>query len=181
MGYGTIIAGIYCVAILLVSFYVFADSVNRLSATSWKSLESAANMNMERLRSAVSITSVAVAGNWTRLYVNLTNIGEVKIDRSEFPEIDLLLTYTDNATGTVQTYWCYYDSIDSGTYRWTLNNTISPNPSPSIVNPLDWDPSETLAITIYLPLSNHFMINASGYLKVILPQGSSDGKVFFTG
>ena len=181
MGYGTIIGGIFFVGILLVSCYVYADMVNRFSVTSWKSLDNVANMNMERLRSAVSIASVTVGGNWTRLYVNLTNVGEVRIDRYEFAEIDILLTYYNNATGIVGTYWCYYNTTDPGLHGWTLNNTISPNPSPSIVNPLDWDPSKTLAVTIYLPPSNQFRTDTFGYLKVILPQGSSDGRSFFTG
>jgi len=180
LGYGTVIAGIYFVAILLVSCYVYADSMNRISAVSWKSLQEASGISLSRLKSGLSITSVVVAGNRTKLYVNLTNDGTVKIDRIDFGEMDLILTYTDEGTNLTQTYWCYYNSVELTTHRWALNSSFT-NPYPSIVNPLDWDPSEALSLVIQLPAANQMKHDAGGYLRVVLPKGSSDGHSFFTG
>jgi hypothetical protein len=50
-----------------------------------------------------------------------------------------------------------------------------------MVNPLDWNPSDTLSLVIELATGNQFMPDTFGYVKVILPQGSSNGCSFFTG
>jgi archaellum component FlaF (FlaF/FlaG flagellin family) len=181
MGYGTVIAGIYFVAILLVSLYVYADSVNRLSTTSWKSLEIASEIESSKLRTALEISNIAVAANRTVLYVTVTNTGETKIAESDFAWIDVFLTYTDNTTGVTQTEWCHYNSSNGVQPRWNVNSTIAPNPFPAAVNPLDWDPSETLAIVIHLRSSNQFAANTDGFLKVVAPQGISAAMSFPTG
>jgi archaellum component FlaF (FlaF/FlaG flagellin family) len=181
VGYGTVIAGIYLVGILFVSFYAFADSVNRMSTTSWQSVEEALKVKMQKLDSALYVTNITVSSDRTRVYANLTNTGDVTIARSQFADMDVLITYTNNATGVTQTYWCYYNSSDTDRDRWTLNSTITPNPSPSIVNPLDWDPSKTLAITIQLAEGNQMKDHSIGYLKIILPEGSSNGRDFVIG
>jgi len=178
MSYGTIIAGIYFVAILLVSCYVYADSVNRMSNMSFQSIQSASSIEMEKLRSSASIKSILLASDHATLYVNVTNTGDVKITGDEFQDIDILITYTDNATGITQSYWCYYDSNNPANDRWILNSTITPNPFPAIVNPLDWDPSETLSLTIELAAPHQIRGGTTGYLKVILPQGSSNAQTF---
>lgn len=180
MGYGTVIAGIYLVGILFVSFYAFADSVNRMSTTSWQSVEQALKVKMQEVGSALYVANITVSSDRTRVYVNLTNTGDVTIPRSQFADMDVLITYTNEA-GVTQTYWCYYNSPDTNRDRWTLNSTITPNPSPSVVNPLDWDPSKTLAITIQLAETNQMKDNSIGYLKVVLPEGSSNGRDFTIG
>lgn len=178
MGYGTIIAGIYFVAILLVSCYVYADSVNRMSNISFQSIQSASSIEIEKLRSSANVASIVESNDHTKLFVNLTNTGDVKINRVDFQDIDVLVTYTDNATGITQSYWCYYGSNDPAKDRWIVNSTIVPNPFPAIINPLDWDPSETLSITIELAASHQIRAGTTGYLKVILPQGSSSAETF---
>jgi archaellum component FlaF (FlaF/FlaG flagellin family) len=180
LGYGTVIAGIYFVAILLFSCYVYADSMNRISTISWKSLQEASSINLNRLRSALSITSIVVANNRTRLYVNVTNDGTMKIDRADLGEMDVILTYTDENTNLKQTYWCYYDSLEPSRHRWALNSSFV-NPYPSAVNPLDWDQSETLSLVVELPTGNQLKQDSVGYLRVVLPEGSSDGRSIFTG
>jgi archaellum component FlaF (FlaF/FlaG flagellin family) len=180
LGYGAVIAGIFFVAILLLSCYVYADSMNRISTISWRSLEAASSISLDKLRSALSIRNVIVAANRTKLYVNVTNNGTVKVDHADFAGIDVILTYTDEPTGLTQTYWCYYNSADSAKHRWSLNSSFT-NPYPSIVNPLDWDPSETLSLIIELPVSNQFGNDTVGYLRVVLPEGSPNGLSFLTG
>ena len=177
MAFGTVIAGVYLVGLILISFYVLADSFNRMSTASLMSLDNEMKIKMEALGSAVEITNITVSSDRTRLYVNLTNTGDVKITRSQFVDIDILLTYA-NSSGMTQTYWCYYNSSEPNEPRWTLNSTITPNPSPEVLNPLDWDPSKSLAITIQLASSNNLLQGSTGYLKVILPQGTSNGKDF---
>ena len=180
MGFGVVIAGVFFVAILLLSCYVYADSKNRISAISWRSLEAASSISLDKLRSALSIRNVVVAANRTKLYVNVTNDGSVKVDHAGFGLIDVVLTYTDEPTRLTQTYWCYYNSTDSSRHRWSLNSSFT-NPFPSIVNPLDWDPSKTLSLIIELPVSNQFANDTVGYLRVVLPEGSSNGLSFLTG
>jgi archaellum component FlaF (FlaF/FlaG flagellin family) len=177
LGFGVVIAGVFFVAILLLSCYVYADSMNRISAISWRSLEAASSISLDKLRSALSIRNVVVAANRTKLYVNVTNDGTAKVDHADFALMDVILTYTNEPTNLTQTYWCYYNSADPSRHRWSLNS----NPYPAIVNPLDWDPSETLSLIIELPVSNQFENNTVGYLRVVLPEGSSNGLSFLTG
>jgi hypothetical protein len=180
---GTLVAGACLVAILLVSCYVYGDSLNRVSTVSWRSLEVASSISLEKLRSGLSIVRVIVAADRTKLYVNATNTGTVKIDWAEFAQMDVILTYTEDTPPHLnQTYWCYYDSSDSSRHTWNLNSSFAPFASyPSVVNPRDWDPSETLSLNVNLPTSPlplHFMNNTVGYVKVILPQGTSDISFF---
>ena len=177
MAYGTVIAGVYLVGILLVSFYILADSVNRISTASLMSMDNAMKIRMEKLGSAVDLANITVSSDRAKLYVNLVNTGDIKIPRSQLADIDVLITY-ENQSGIVQTYWCYYNSSELTKPRWTLNSTITPNPFPAVLNPLDWDPSKTLAITIQLPSSQQLQHGSVGYLKIILPQGSSNGRDF---
>jgi archaellum component FlaF (FlaF/FlaG flagellin family) len=182
---GTVIAGVCLVTVLLVSFYVYGDSMNRMSTISWRSIEVASSISLDKLRSGLSIVKVIVAAGRTKLYVNATNTGTIKIDRAEFAQMDVILAYTEETTNLNQTYWCYYNSsdspiYDSSRYTWSLNSSFA-NPFPSVVNPLDWDPSKTLSLVVQLPTSpfpHHFMNDTVGYVKVILPQGTSDLSFF---
>jgi archaellum component FlaF (FlaF/FlaG flagellin family) len=184
---GTVIAGVCLVAILLVSCYVYGDSLNRMSTISWRSLEVASSISLEKLKSGLSIAKVIVAADRTKLYVNATNTGTVKVDWAEFAQMDVILSYTEETTSLNLTYWCYYNSSDSPTHDssrhiWSLNYSFAPFASyPSVVNPRDWDPSETLSLNVELPKSPfplHFKPDTVGYVKVILPQGSSDISFF---
>jgi archaellum component FlaF (FlaF/FlaG flagellin family) len=177
---GTVIAGVCFVAILLLSCYVYADSINRISTISWRNIEVASSIDLNKLETGLAIANVIVAANRTKLYLNATNTGAVKIDRANFAQMNVILTYTDENTNVTQTYWCYYNSTDSSRHRWSLNSSFT-NPYPSTVNPLDWNPSETLSLVIELAAINQFRHDTFGYVKVVLPQGSSNGYSFFTG
>jgi hypothetical protein len=173
-----VIAAVYFVAILLFSCYVYADSMNRISAISWKSLDVASNIRFDKLRSGVSISKAEVTHGNSPLYVDAINDGTARISRSDFAKMDIILTYTDRQTGLTNTRWCYYNSSDTSKCRWRLDPSFSSNPHPSIVNPLDWDPSETLSLIIQIPASEEFKGKTDGYVKVILPQGTSSGLSF---
>jgi len=187
MGFDTIIAGIYFVAVLIVSGYVITDTVNRMSDMSYESVLTAATMQLNKIGSSATITKIdaRVGDEGGVVYVNLLNTGQVKISSADFPKMDILLTYTDSDTGIAQTHWCYYSSdgpLQNPSCDWAKNSTISPNPSPSLVDPLNWDPSTTLSITIQLAQSQYVMPGSAGYLKVVLPGGSSTaGNFTFTG
>jgi len=187
MGFDTIIAGIYFVAVLIVSGYVITDTVNRMSDMSYESVLTAATMQLNKIGSSASITKIdaRVGNEGGVVYVNLLNTGQLKISSADFPKMDILLTYTDSDIGITQTHWCYYSSdgpLQNPSCDWAKNSTISPNPSPSLVDPLNWDPSTTLSITIQLAQSQYVMLGSAGYLKVVLPGGSSTaGNFTFTG
>ncbi len=178
-GHGTVIAGIYLVSLFLAASYTYVDSINSISRSSMDSIRNASASEIARLWSAVSITSLSESGR-IRLYVQLSNSGKVKIVRSDFSRIDILLTYVVEATSTKGTYWAYYSSSNQALHRWELDSSFNPNPFPSDVNPLDWDPSETLAIIIRLPNNVKIKDRTSGYLIVGLPSGSTVGQSFST-
>ena len=178
MGFGTIIAGIYFVAVLIVSGYVVTDTVNRISSTSYQSVLTASNIQLEKVKSSATISGIMVAGNHQEVYVNLTNNGAVRLDSEDFARIDVIQTYTANSTGLTQTYWSFYNSNAPSQNRWALNSTIYPNPFPAVVNPLDWDPSKTLSITIDLAQGQLIRSQTFGYLKVVLPEGSYTAQTF---
>jgi hypothetical protein len=172
------VAGIYFVAVLIMSLYVYAGSVTQLSNTSIQSIEGATSIQLERLRSSALISNITVSQDTSELFVTVINTGDIKISSTDFQSIDILLTYTDNATGISQTSWCYYQSTNTTQNRWTLNSTIVPNPYPATVDPLDWNPSKTLAIVIQLGTPHHIRSGTGGYLKIVLPQGSSAAQSF---
>jgi len=178
MGFATIVAGIYLVAVLIVSFYVCANSVNQLSTASIQSIQGATSIQIQRLESSAQISQVAVSPDESKLFVNVTNNGDMKVPNSAFQEIDVFVTYTDNSTGMTQTYWCYYNSANPAQDRWALNSTITPNPFPATVDPYNWDPSKTLSITIQLAVPHHIQPGTTVYLKIILPEGSSTADSF---
>ena len=180
MGYGTVIAGIYFTTILLTASYVFVDSVNRTSTSSANAFRDVSSIEVQKLRSSCSITSLTVGGVRTRLNLDLQNIGDVKVVRSDYWKIDVLLTYVDEATQITATYWCYYSSSDTSKHRWQLDPGVTPNPSPNVVNPLDWDPDETLSIVIYLPSGKRIRDNRDGYVTIALPSGVTCGRTFST-
>jgi hypothetical protein len=177
MGYGTVIAGIYFTTILLTASYVFVDSVNRTSTSSASSFRDASSIEVQKLRSSCSIASLSVSGRNT-LYLDLQNIGDVKVVRSDYWKIDVLLRYQDSATYVTATYWCYYNSADTSKHRWQLDPGVTPNPSPNVVNPLDWDPDETLSIVINLPSGTRIRSGTSGYVTIALPSGVTCGRTF---
>lgn len=178
-GYGTVIAGIYFTAILLTACYVLSDSMNRMSTSSVGSLKDLSTIEVQRLRSSCSIDSLGISGRNT-LFIDLENIGDVKVVKSDYWKIDVLLTYQDEATHITGTYWCYYDSSDTSKHRWRLDPEVTPNPSPDVVNPLDWDPSEALSIVIYLPSGKRVHDNTNGYVTIALPPGATCGRWFRT-
>jgi hypothetical protein len=157
--------------------YVTVDAVSRVSTASWESIERATGLAQAKLNSAIQITNITTAGGRTILYVVIENVGKTKIVRDDFSAIDVLVTYT-NQNGISQTYWCYFNSLDSTKIRWNLNSTIYPNPWPAVVNPLDWNPSDSLAIVVQLPAQSQMRQNAAGYVEVVLPTGASAGGSF---
>ena len=170
MGFATIIAGVYFVAVLIVCGYVVTDTVNRMSAVSYNSVLTATSIQFNRLGSSASITGLSVSPDGEEISVSLLNTGEVKIDNAEFSKIDVLLTYTDNGTGVTETHWCPYGSTQQDqTCYWSNNG----NPSPAVVDPQDWNPSKTLSITIQLANPQQIAPDSAVYLKVVLPGGSS--------
>jgi hypothetical protein len=108
------------------------------------------------------------------------NTGNLRVVKADYSKIDVLLTYIDEATLIKRTYYAYYDSPDTSKHRWRLDPAVTPNPSPSSVNPLDWDPSEVLAIVIYLPSGKRIRNNTPGYVLVSLPSAASAGRTFWT-
>jgi archaellum component FlaF (FlaF/FlaG flagellin family) len=182
MGFGTIIAGVYFVAVLIVSGYVITDTVNRMSHMSYESVLTAGTIQYSKLDSSARITGINYSDDGSRIYVNLLNTGELKIVSGDLPKIDILLTYTYTDIGTnsqiTQTHWCYYGSNIPSEDQWSKNSTIQPNPSPAIIDPLDWDPSKTLSITIVLAPSQYITPGSNVYLKVILPGGASTAETF---
>lgn len=178
MGFGTIVAGIYFVAVLIMSCYVYANSVNQLSNASIQSIEGATSIQLERLRSSAQITNITLSSDGSELFVNVTNTGDVTVPSTDFQQIDIFVTYTDNSSGVTNTTWCYYRSFNPAQDRWALNSTIFPNPSPAMVDPLNWDPSKILSITIQLAAPHHVRPGSPGYLKIVLPQGSSTAESF---
>lgn len=152
--------------------------MNRISAISWKSLEVASDIQFEKLRSALSISQVQVQQGSSILYLDATNDGTIPIARADFAKMDIILTYTDKTTGLTKTTWCRYNSSDTSTCRWRLDPSFPSNPHPSIVNPLDWDPSETLSLIVEIPASEKFKAASFGYVKLVLPHGSSNGLGF---
>jgi len=177
-GHGTVLAGICFMTVLLTASYVFVDSIYRTSTSSASSLRDVSSIEIVRLKSSCSMLSIYEKDR-DKVYVELQNSGNVKVVASDFWRIDVLLTYVDDATSTKVTYWCYYNTSDTSKHRWILDPAESPNPSPTAVNPLDWDPSETLSIVIYIPSSAKIKRNTSGYVIVALPSGSTCGGQFY--
>ncbi len=176
MSQATIIAGIYIIAILIMAGYVTVDAISRISTSSWKSIERASLLAQAKINSAIQIMNITTEATRTKLYVVIENVGKSKIVQKDFSIIDVFVTYTDQ-NGVSNTDWCYFNSVVSTQARWNVNSTIYPNPWPVAVNPLDWNPSGSLAIVIQLPAGSQ-MQSTTGYVEVVLPTGTSAGQYF---
>lgn len=179
--FGAVFAGISSVMLLITAGCIYVDSINRTTLRSVEDIKNASSIRIQELQSGASVSSVTVDVSRRKLDVNLLNIGSIRICRADFQRMDAFLTYIDDSTGIKQTYWFYFNSSDTSKHRWRLTPGVTPNPFPAVVNPLDWDPSETLSITLELPSSNQIRRKTDAYVSVVLPSGYKCGRAFYVG
>ena len=136
---GIIIAGLVVVTMLLAASGVMSSTFLDTSVSGGQSLKELAQDNIQRVGSALKITSIVFesSGN-TDLTVQLDNTGSQSVFR--VGEMDVIVKYTDSSDNSVLTRLGYVES-GIGNNQWTFAST---GVTPDSFNPNAWDSDESL-------------------------------------
>jgi flagellar protein FlaF len=162
MGFGTVIASIISVAILLLTFYVCSYGGFYMADLLANSVIEMQENKDEILKTGIKITNIYV--DESEVFVSLNNTGYIKI--GDYDYIDVIVKYS-NTSGTAKTIWIpYQEDTSTSQSRWTVRNI-----SPDLVNPGIFDPGEEMELKILLedPLKkesvNWIMVTAPNGVK----------------
>jgi archaeal flagellar protein FlaF len=167
MGFGTVIASMISVAILLLASYVCSNGGFYMADVLSNSMIEMQENENEILKTGIEITNISV--DKANIFVSLHNTGSTKV--GDFDYMDVIVKYS-NASGSAKTIWIPYQG-DAGTLKnkWTVGNI-----SPDMVNPGILDPGEEMKLQILLEDS---LENESvNWIMVAAPNGAKASGYF---
>ena len=167
MGFGTVIASMISVAIILLASYVCSNGGFYMADVLSDSVMEMQENENEILKTEIEITSIYA--DEAKVFVSLHNKGSTKI--GDYDYMDVIVKYS-NTSGAAKTTWIPYQK-DAGTLenRWTVGNI-----SPDLVNPGILDPGEEMELQILLEDSPE---NESvNWLLVAAPNGAKASGYF---
>lgn len=158
--------GLIIATLLLTSVLLFGTSLNA-RAIQAQAFKEFADVNTERLGSAIDITSATASNlnNGTDVTVVVKNIGSGSI--AIFDQMDVIMHYTTPPNVLVGTRLAYTTANPPGDNLWTKTGI-----SPDSLNPGMWDPNETL--TISLRVVPKIKDGTTGTLVIATPKGVTD-------
>ena len=170
MGFGTVIATIFSVTLLVVATFVIMsilfDSTDMIS-TSFKELKENSN---EQLKTEISVSTVIASAS--NVNVSINNTGHVKI--TDFQNMDVLIryySYSESETSNIK--WIpYTEGLPPASNTWTDNGI-----SPDVINPGILDPDEAMNMWIKVdpPVWNQ---SENNWLQITTPNGVSASSYF---
>jgi archaeal flagellar protein FlaF len=141
MGFGTVIAAMISVSIILLASYVCSNGGFYMADVLSDSVMEMQENENEMLKTEIEITSISV--DEADVFVSLHNTGSTKI--GDYDYMDVIVKYS-NASGTAKTIWIpYQGDADTLQNRWIVRNI-----SPDLVNPGILDPGEEMELQILL-------------------------------
>jgi flagellar protein FlaF len=161
MGFGTVIASMISIAILLLASYVCSYGgfyMTDILANS--AMEMQENKN-EILKTRIEITNIYA--NESKVFVSLQNTGSIKI--GDYGYMDVIVKYSD-ASGTVKTIWVpYQEGAGTSQNRWAVSNI-----NPDLVNPGIFDPGEKMELKVLL--EDSLKNESVNWIMVAAPNGA---------
>jgi archaeal flagellar protein FlaF len=167
MGFGTVVAAMVSVAIILLTSYVCSNGGFYMAEGIADSVTKMQENENEKLKTGIEITGIHT--DETNIFVSLHNTGSTKI--GDFDHMDVIVNYS-NTSGNAKTIWIPYQE-DAGTLenRWIVKNI-----RPDLVNPGIIDPGEEMELQILLEDS---LENESvNWLLVAAPNGAKASGYF---
>lgn len=161
MGFGTVIASMISVAILLLASYVCSYGgfyMTDILANS--AMEMQENKN-EILKTGIEITNIYA--DESEVFVSLQNTGSVKI--GDYDYMDVIVKYSDTSSN-VKTIWIpYQKGAGALQNRWIVRNI-----SPDLVNPGIFDPGEKMELNVLL--EDSLKNESVNWIMVAAPNGA---------
>ena len=160
MGFGTVIASMLSVAILLLASYVCSSGGFYMADVLANSVMEMQENENEIMKTDIEITNISA--NEAGIFVSLNNTGSTKV--GDYDYMDVIVKYS-NTSGIAKTMWIpYQGDPDTLGNKWTVRNI-----SPDLVNPGILDPGEEMELQILLEDS---LENKSvNWLLVAAPNG----------
>lgn len=167
MGFGTVIAAMVSVAIILLASYVCSNGGFYMADEITDSV-----MEMQKNENEILKTGIEITGNYTNeadISVSLLNTGSTKI--GDFNHMDVIVNYT-NTSGNAKTIWIpYHEDAGKLENRWIVRSI-----SPDLVNPGIFDPDEKMELQILLEDS---LGNKSvNWIMIAAPNGAKTSGYF---
>jgi flagellar protein FlaF len=169
MGFGTVIAAMVSISILLLASYVCSNGGFYMADEITDSV-----MKMQENENDILKTGIEITGNYTDeadIFVFLLNTGSTKIE--DFNHMDIIVNYT-NTSGNAKTIWIPYQE-DAGNLenRWIVRSI-----SPDLINPGILDPDEKMELQI--KLEDSLKNESVDWLMVAAPNGVKASGYFNT-
>ena len=166
MGFGTVIASMLSVAILLLASYVCSSGGFYMADVLANSVMEMQENENEILRTGIEITNISA--DEAGVFVSLHNTGSTKV--GDYDYMDVIVKYS-NASGNTKTIWIPYEDAGAFENKWIVGNI-----SPDLVNPGILDPDEEMKLQILLEDS---LENESiNWIMVVAPNGARNSGYF---
>jgi archaeal flagellar protein FlaF len=168
MGFGTVIAAMVSVAIILLASYICSNGGFYMADGITDSV-----MKMQENENEILKTKIEITGNYTDetdIFVFLRNTGSTKIE--DFNHMDVIVNYT-NTSGNAKTIWIPYQNVTTSENRWIVKSI-----SPDLVNPGILDPDEKMELQI--KLKDSLKNGSVDWLMVAAPNGVKASGYFNT-
>lgn len=169
MGFGSIIAAMISVAIILLASYVCSKGGFYMANGLSNSVIGMQENRNEILKTEIEVRDVSTDGGI--LFVSLKNTGSTKI--GDFTYMDIIVTY-QNESGINKTVWIPYQK-DESLYE---NRWIKSDIHPDLINPGIFDPGEEMKLQVRMDESDPIRNSSINWLLVAAPNGVKASRYF---
>jgi flagellar protein FlaF len=167
MGFGTVIASMVSVAIILLATYVCSNGGFYMADGIADSVMEMQENENDILKTGIEITDIYT--DEANIFVSLQNTGSTKM--GDFNHMDVIVNYS-NTSGNAKTIWIPYQE-DAGKLenRWIMRSI-----SPDLVNPGIFDPDEKMELQILL--EDSLENKSANWIMVAAPNGAKTSGYF---
>jgi hypothetical protein len=171
LGQSTTVATAFAVVIIVVGIIaVITFSLSSLQIISG-TLSSQVSRAEDSLGERVSIDGWSQV-DMNTIRINVTNVGEVSVQASDFPNIDVFVIY--KSYNSSKSVWLGYNQTASSGDYWKVDRAFLNGGGGELVNPLHltgqvygaWDSGETLELEAHVDVEAHFE-----YVVIVSPKG----------
>lgn len=170
MGFGSIIAAMVSVSVILLATYVCSKGGFYMADVLSDSFSEMQENKNEMLKTEIEVTGVTMDG--VDVLLSLRNTGTVKI--GDFECMDVIVLYC-NSSNTTKTVWVPYQEENTtlAGNHWKVHSI-----SPDLVNPGIFDAGERMEMQIRLSASDPIGNHSENWIQVTTPNGVGDSVYF---